>query len=98
MTLKKARQIIVKPIVTEKSTVLREQQNKYTFDVVPNANKIEIARAVEILFTVKVEKVSMINRKGKIKRLGRYQGRRPGFKRAICTLADGEKIELFEGA
>lgn len=98
MNLQKAREIILSPIVTEKSTIMREAENKYVFQVDRNANRIEIAKAVERLFTVKVVKISMLRRRGKLKRLGRFTGRRPATKRAICTLAEGEKIELFEGS
>lgn len=98
MNLQKAREIILSPIVTEKSTIMREAENKYVFQVDRNANRIEIAKAVERLFTVKVVKVSMLRRRGKLKRLGRFTGRKSATKRAICTLAEGEKIELFEGS
>ena len=72
--------------------------NKYTFKVAKNANKVEIAQAVETLFGVKVAKVNTISVKGKMKRMGRYAGFRPEWKKAIVTLAEGEKtIEFFDG-
>ena len=91
-------EIIRKPMVTEKVTRLQEKLNQYVFEVAPSANKIEIKRAVEERFEVKVTKVRTINTRGKLKTLGRFTGRRPDWKKAIVTLAAGEKIELFEGA
>lgn len=98
MNMNKARDIVLKPIVTEKTTILRESENKYVFRVLIEANKIEIKKAIEKLFTVKVKNVTVMRRRGKIKRLGRFSGRKPSFKRAICTLDEGDKIEIFEGA
>ncbi|MBN1151416.1 50S ribosomal protein L23 [candidate division WOR-3 bacterium] len=98
MTRDKAREIILRPIVTEKSTKLKETENKYGFLVSNRSNKIEVKKAVELLFNVKVENVSIMNRRGKIKRLGRFEGRKPSTKRAVCLLAEGDKIEMFEGA
>jgi large subunit ribosomal protein L23 len=92
-----AREIILEPLVTEKGTVQREGQNKYFFKVASHANRLEIRQAIEELFKVKVEKVRTQNVFGKIKRYGRYQGRRSSWKKAIATLAKGSKIELFEG-
>ena len=94
---KTAQDIILKPIVTEASMDAL-QMNKYTFKVAKDANKVEIAKAVEELFGVKVAKVNTINVKGKMKRMGRYQGYRPDWKKAVVTLAEGEKtIEFFDG-
>ncbi len=98
MTHERAREIILRPIVTEKSTMLKDSQNKYTFLVSNWSNKIEVKKAVEMLFNVNVENVSVMNRRGKIKRLGRFQGRKPSTKRAVCVLSEGDKIEMFEGA
>lgn len=92
----RASQIIIdKVVVTEKGTRLGESDNQYLFNVVPGANKIEIKRAVEEMFKVKVDKVNTLNRLGKLKRdrKGKY-GRRPSFKRAVVTLKEGDKIEL----
>ena len=95
--MKDARQIIIRPIVTEKSTVLRDTCNQYSFRVVPNASKIQIANAVEELFEVRVTKVRTIRMQGKLKRLGRNVGRRPAWKKAIVTLAEGDSVDFFEG-
>ncbi|MEW6660169.1 MAG: 50S ribosomal protein L23 [Thermodesulfobacteriota bacterium] len=85
-------------IITEKTHQLREVGNKVTFRVAVKANKIEIRKAVEELFKVKVLAVNTIHMKGKKKRLGRTEGVRPEWKKAIVTLAPGEKIPGFEGA
>lgn len=90
--------IIRRPLITEKATQLQEELNKYAFEVDRHSNKIEIKRAVEERFGVVVTKVHTINVSGKVKTLGRFSGRRPDWKKAIVTLAEGEKIELFEGA
>ena len=93
-----ARDIIIAPVVTEKSVTLMADK-KYTFKVNNNANKIQIAKAVEEIFGVKVAKVNTMNMYGKEKRMGRYPaGRRPARKKAMVTLtADSKTIELFEG-
>jgi len=90
-------EIIERPLVTEKSIVGAER-GKYTFRVSRDANKIEIAKAVEQIFKVKVDAVNTITVKGKKKRLGRYpEGKTPDWKKAIVTLKPGDKIEIFEG-
>jgi large subunit ribosomal protein L23 len=96
--MKLARDIIVRPLISEKTTALMEE-NKYTFVVDRGANKIEIKRALEEIFDVKVKAVNTANFKGKKKRLGRYPaGFQPRWKKAIITLTDDSKqIELFEG-
>ena len=86
--------VLVKPMVSEKSVILMED-NKYSFVVDKAANKIEIKHAVEELFKVKVLEVTTRITKGKIKRMGRTQGKRPDIKRAIVTLKEGDKIEVF---
>ena len=91
-----ASDILIKPIVTEKSTALMEE-GKYTFQVPLNVTKIEIRQAVEQVFNVKVQAVNTMRYEGKMKRLGRTQGRRSDWKKAIVTLKPGETIELFEG-
>ncbi len=91
-----ARDIIIKPIITEKSTMLMSE-GKYTFCVPLKANKYQIRDAVEEIFDVKVESVSTMRMQGKTKRLGRYQGKRSDWKKAIVTLKEGETIEIFEG-
>ncbi|MDD4237540.1 MAG: 50S ribosomal protein L23 [Desulfotomaculaceae bacterium] len=88
--------VLRKPMVTEKSTSLL-QDNKYTFEVDLKANKTEIKQAVESLFKVKVEKVNTMHVKGKLKRVRQIQGRTPERKKAIVTLKQGDKIEIFEG-
>ena len=90
-----ARDILIRPIVTEKSTALMEQ-GKYTFRVPLAATKIQIRQAVEQIFKVKVQAVNTMRYEGKMKRLGRTQGRRSDWKKAIVTLKPGETIELFE--
>lgn len=94
--MKTAHDIIIKPIITEDS-IDRLQNNKYTFKVAKDANKIEIARAVEEIFDVKVSKVNTISVKGKEKRMGRYTGYRPDWKKAIVTLEGDKTIEFFDG-
>jgi large subunit ribosomal protein L23 len=89
--------LIKGPIITEKTHALKEVANKVTFRVDVKANKIEIRKAVEELFKVKVLGVNTIHLKGKKKRLGRTQGVRPDWKKAIVTLAPGEKIPGLEG-
>jgi large subunit ribosomal protein L23 len=86
--------LIVKPITTEKATLLLEQ-NKYTFDVRPQATKPEIKAAIEMLFDVKVTKVNTLNRPRQAKRVGRFLGYKPQMKRAIITLQEGDSIVLF---
>ncbi len=90
-----ASEIIKRPIITEKSMLLAEQENKYTFDVDKRANKIQIKQAIEELFDVKVTKVNKIKTTPKKKRVGQYQGFKPAVTKAIVTLAEGSKIEIF---
>lgn len=90
--------IIRRPLITEKSTLQREIGNIIAFEVDSKANKIEVRRAVEALFDVKVAEVRLFNVKGKLKRLGRNVGRRPNWRKAYVRLKDGEKApEFFEG-
>lgn len=91
------RQVIVRPLMTEKGMRLKEERNAVTFRVVPDANKVEIRHAVEAIFNVKVTGVRTATVGGKLKRMGRFQGRRPSWKKAVVTLAAGHKIELVEG-
>jgi large subunit ribosomal protein L23 len=91
-------QLILRPLITEKATRLKEGANTICFEVARSANKIEIARAVQKLFGVKVAEVRVANREGKWKRMGRFAGRRKAWKKAYVRLAAGEKpIEFFEG-
>jgi len=94
--MKNARDIIVKPIITERS-VAGIEENKYTFKVAKDANKIDVKRAIEEIFKVKVIDVKTMNVKGKMKRMGKNIGKRPDWKKAIITLKDGDKIEVVEG-
>ena len=96
--MKTAYDIIKRPIITEQSMEAAAAK-KYTFEVAKTANKIEIAKAVEEIFGVEVEKVNTLNMKDKPKRMGRYpEGRRPNWKKAMVTLtADSKTIEFFEG-
>ncbi|MDK2823778.1 MAG: large subunit ribosomal protein [Clostridia bacterium] len=94
--MKNPRDIIIKPVVSEKS-VANMEHNKYTFKVDLKANKIDIKKAIEEIFKVKVLDVKTMIVKGKMKRMGRYEGKRPDWKKAIVTLKEGDKIEIFEG-
>ena len=87
--------IIRKPLLTEKSTISREQSNQYVFEVAPDATKIEILNAVEKLFKVKVLSVRTVNIQGKKKRLGRSVGRKRNWKKATVKLAPGNTIDIF---
>ena len=88
--------IIRRPIISEKSINLRETLNQVTFEVSRSANKIEIRRAVESLLEAKVASVNTMVVRGKVKRMGKYSGRRPNWKKAIVTLLDGESIEALD--
>ena len=90
------RNIIISPIITEKSSNQVASQNTYSFKVSINANKIEIKTAIEKIFSVKVLDVNTIRMMGKPKRLGKYSGKRPDWKKAIVTLRAGDKIADFE--
>ena len=93
-----ANQIIRRPLVTEKSTILREKGNVIAFEVDPHANKIEVKKAVEELFKVKVEEVRLFNVRGKMKRMGRWAGKRRDWRKAYVRLKAGEKApEFVEG-
>ena len=94
--MKLAREIIIKPVVTEKSVDLM-QENKYCFRVAKDANKIEIKNAIEEIFKVTVINVNTVNVHGKMKRMGRTQGKTVGWKKAVVTLREGDSIEVFEG-
>lgn len=92
-----AHDIIIRPIISEQS-MAQIADRKYTFAVAKSANKIEIKKAVEEIFGVNVEKVTTINMMGKIKRMGRYEGRRAAWKKAVVKLSEGSKtIEFFDG-
>ena len=89
--------VLLGPMLTEKGTLLKEKENKVLFKVATEANKIEIKKAVEETFKVKVDNVATINCRGKIKRMGRHEGKRPDWKKAIITLKEGEKLDVIEG-
>ena len=89
------RDIIYRPVVSEKSYGLLDE-NKYTFEVDPRANKTQIKIAIQQIFDVTVTRVNTMNRPGKKKRRGWIEGKRPDIKRAIVTLAEGDEIELFD--
>jgi len=92
------RNVLVKPLMTEKSMQRKEELNAVTFRVSVDANKVEIRQAVEKVFNVKVATVRTASHEGKWKRMGKFEGRRPAWKTAVVTLAPGHKIELVEGA
>ncbi|MBN1842804.1 MAG: 50S ribosomal protein L23 [Deltaproteobacteria bacterium] len=90
-------EILNRPLITEKSTTQKESTNQLTFEVDRRANKVEIRRAVERIFNVRVVAVQTMQMKGKVKRFGRILGKRRNWKKAIVTLAQGEHVEFFEG-
>jgi len=89
--------VIRRPIITEKGNIQKEENNKVTFEVHPDANKQEIRAAVEKIFKVRVLDVRSMNQRGKIKRVGRFMGKRRNWKKAIVTLGPDDQIEFFEG-
>ncbi|MBR4874437.1 MAG: 50S ribosomal protein L23 [Clostridia bacterium] len=94
--MKSSYDIILKPVITESSMDMLSEK-KYTFKVATDANKVEIKKAVEEIFGVKVSKVTTINMDGKLKRMGRYEGRRAAYKKAVVKLTDDSKtIEFFD--
>lgn len=94
--MKSPREVIISGKLTEKGNKLRTSENKYIFVVDKNCNKLEIKMAVEDLFKVKVKRVTTMNQRGKLKRMGRFEGRRADWKKAIVQLIPGETIEFFE--
>ena len=94
--MKDPRLVVKRALITEKGTALRELRNQYVFEVATDANRIDIKRAVETIFAVKVRGVRTMQMRGKEKRQGRYVGRRSDWKKAIITLMPDQKIELFE--
>src|SRR2546425_13212193 len=93
-----AREILIRPLMTEKSMRQKEERNTVAFRVRPDANKVEIRAAVEAVFNVKVAAVRTASYEGKLKRMGRFAGRRPDWKKAVVTLAPGHKIDPAQGA
>ena len=95
--MREPREVIIRPVVTEASTELADERGAYTFIVAKDANKLEIRNAVSKLFGVTVKSVRTMNYRGKVRRLGRNVGRRPDYKKAVVTLAEGERIDVYEG-
>ena len=93
-----ATEVVQGPVITEKGTLVNEQGNQVIFRVHPRANKVEIRKAIETLFKVRVEKVRTSRQLGKLRRVGKHMGRRPDWKKAYVTLAEGQRIDFFEGA
>ena len=94
----KVYEIIRKPLLTEKGMILRDNDNCYVFVVEKSANKHDIRAAVETLFNVHVEKIATLPIRGKVKRMGRFAGKRPDLKKALVTLKKGDKIDTVETA
>ncbi len=90
--------IIRRPLITEKTTIQKEMANQVSFEVDRRANRVEIKRAVETIFNVRVVDVRTMQIKGKTKRRGRIVGKRRDWKKALVTLGPGERIDFFEGA
>ena len=95
--MKTSYDVLLGPLLTEKGAMLKEKQNKALFRVAKGANKIEIKKAVEGLFKVKVDRVTTVCCKGKKKRMGKYEGKRSDWKKAVVSLKKGEKLEFIEG-
>jgi large subunit ribosomal protein L23 len=95
--MKTPEEIILRPIVTEKSNMMQEKGNQFVFRVAKDANKIDVRRAVEKLFGVKVVSVKTVRTPARWRRVGRNLGRRPSWKKAIVRLRDGDRIEFFSG-
>ncbi|MBN1880542.1 MAG: 50S ribosomal protein L23 [Deltaproteobacteria bacterium] len=95
--MKKYYDIILEPIITEKSNIQKEEAQQVTFKVPVHVTKIQVRQAVEKIFGKKVVDVHTIKMKGKVKRLGRFMGKRPDWKKAIVKLKPGERIDFFEG-
>jgi len=88
-------EILVRPLITEKTMKLVDE-GKYTFEVKQGTNKVEVKKAVEELFKVEVTAVNMMNTQRKRRRVGKYEGLRPAVQKAIVTLAEGQKLDVFE--
>ncbi len=93
----KTYQILKRPLVTEKSTTEKDLRNKLFFEVDRRANKIEIKKAVEVIFKVNVLDVATLSMKGKLKRVGRHFSKSPDWKKAVVTIKAGQRVEFFEG-
>ena len=95
--MKNSYEVLLGPMLTEKGTLMKEMDNKVLFRVARHANKIEIKKAVEEIFKVKVDCVRTINVRGKKKRMGKFEGKRPDWKKAIVSLKEGELLDFVEG-
>jgi large subunit ribosomal protein L23 len=95
--MKRIDDVIVRPLLTEKTTRLQEESNQYAFEVGDAATKIEIKQAIESLFGVRVATVRTQVVRGKVKRFGRYHGKRANWKKAIITLPEGEELNVYAG-
>jgi large subunit ribosomal protein L23 len=91
-------EVLRRPLITEKSTILQDAQNKYAFEVDTRANKVQVKSAVEEAFNVKVTDVNIATIKGKRKRFGPKLVKRPSWKKAVVSLRPGDRIQIFEGA
>ncbi len=94
--MKDLSKVIKRPMITEQGSMMREMNNQYIFEVDPASNKHEIRQAVEHFFGVKVTGVRTMNYRGKVKRMGRYSGKRADWKKAVVTLAQDDSIDLFD--
>jgi large subunit ribosomal protein L23 len=95
--MRDAREVIIRPVVTEASAMLQEERQTYTFIVAKDSNKIEIRSAVQELFNVTVADVRTANYPGKVRRVGRSTGRKSGYKKALVKLVEGDSIDVYEG-
>jgi len=91
-------EILKRQLLTEKSLILRDKENKYTFAVVKSANKHDIKRSIEKIFKVTVEKITTVNVSGKNAKMGKYEGKKPDWKKAIVTLKEGDRIDAAQTA
>jgi len=98
MNQERLMKVLLSPVISEKATIAAEQSAQYAFRVVPDASKREISRAVELMFDVKVDRVQVLNVKGKSKRFGRRLGKRPGWRKAYVRLQPGQDIDFGGGA
>jgi len=89
-------EVLIAPILSEKSMTAKDEQNRYTFRVNPKSNKTEIKKAIETLFKVKVSAVRTANMPGKLHKVGRYEGYRSDWKKAIVTVKAGQKIDMTD--
>jgi len=96
--MKSLYQVVIRPVISEKADSMREGAAVYTFEVHPDANKIEVKQAVESIFQVKVEQVRTVVVRGKIKRVGKTAGKKKNWKKAYVTLQQGHSIDLFQTA